>query len=107
VVLLKDNLHREKLYKSFFNGLVPTFGLFNTLMDSCTDDFKALVLDNSSHSTKLSELIFWYRAKKRDKFKIGSKAYYDFSKRKSKDEDDDDDQKQKHVKRKGSVKLLR
>jgi len=105
VVLLKDNLHREKLYKSFFHGLVPSFALFNTLMDSCTSDFKALILDNSCNSTTLCDLIFWYRARDRARFKIGSSAYYEFSRRRLKQEDDDGP-KQTSGKRKGTVKLL-
>ena len=107
IILLKDNLFREKLYRSFFVGLVPSLAMFNTLMDATTDDFKALVLDNSSHSTKLSDLVYWFRAKDRPKFKIGSKEYNEFSRRRLKKDEDGDGSKEGSSKRRGSVKLLR
>jgi hypothetical protein len=88
VMLLRDNINRDKLYKNFFHGLLPNFAFFNTLMDAATKDYKCLILDNASHSTKLSDILKWYRAKDRGKFKIGSKNYYEFNKRKLKRDDE-------------------
>ncbi|MGA1563858.1 MAG: hypothetical protein ACO35C_04475 [Pontimonas sp.] len=83
IVLLKDNLHREKLYKTFFQ-MLPNFAMFNTIMDACTADFKALILDNSSNSTKISECIYWYKAKARPPFRIGHPIFYEYKDGKTK-----------------------
>jgi hypothetical protein len=79
IVLLKDNLHREKLYKTFFQ-MLPNFGTFNQIMDACTMDYKALILDNSSNSTKINECMYWYKAKPRPPFRIGHSMFYEYSK---------------------------
>lgn len=79
IVLLKDNLHREKLYKTFFQ-MLPNYGMFNQIMDSCTSDYKALILDNSSNSTKINECIYWYKAKNRPPFRIGHSMFYEYDK---------------------------
>lgn len=89
VMLLRDNINREKLYKNFFHGLVPTFAFFNELMDNCTKDYRTLILDNAAHSTNLGDIISWYKAKDRGKFRIGSENYYRFSQKKLKKCDDD------------------
>lgn len=85
VILLKDNVNREKLYKTFFQ-MVPNIHQFNAIMDATTDNFKALILDNTSTSTHIGDCIFWYKAKKRAPFRIGHASFYDFkpSKKKSK-----------------------
>ena len=106
IVLLKDNMHRERLYKTFFQ-MVPTFSLFNSIMDSCTSDYKALVLDNASTSTDLTQCLFWYKGKDRKPFHIGHRSFYEFSQKRLRDEDDDEDNP-KPRKRTGSrVKLLK
>ena len=108
VVLLKDNMHRDKLQKTFFQ-MVPTQALFNSIMDSCTDDYKALILDNASTSTNLSDCLFWYKGKDRKPFHIGHKSFYDFSSKRLKTEEDDEDEDapRPKPKRSGRVKLLK
>jgi hypothetical protein len=86
IVLLKDNLHREKLYKTFFQ-MLPNFGTFNQIMDACTADYRALILDNSSNSTKINDCIFWYKAKARPPFKIGHSMFYDYARDKKRKKD--------------------
>lgn len=89
VIVLKENVFREKLYKNFFS-MVPNLGTFNTIMDSVTADHGALVLDNTSHSSKLTDNIFWYRAKLDRPFKLGTPEAWKFSKSRYKDEDDEE-----------------
>lgn len=106
IILLKDNLHREKLYKTFFQ-MVPNFALFNSIMDSCTSDYKALVLDNACNSTDLSQCLYWFKSKERKPFHIGHKIFYDFSNKRARDDDEDETSTSKPVKRKSKVKLLK
>lgn len=101
IVLLKDNLHREKLYKTFFQ-MLPNYGTFNQIMDACTSDYKALILDNSSHSTKISECLYWYKAKDRPPFKLGHSMCYEFKREKGESKK----KKEKKKKDASSVKLL-
>jgi hypothetical protein len=78
---------RERLWKNFF-GAIPTFHMFCQIMDSCTEDYHTLVLDNTAQSNKLEDQIFWYKAPMRspggvNTFRAGCKAYHTFAKRKT------------------------
>ena len=86
VMLLRDNINRDKLYKNFFHGLVPNFAFFNELMDRCTAEYRTLVLDNAAHSTRLSEILFWYKAKDHARFRLGTENYYRFNSQRYRDE---------------------
>lgn len=67
--------------------MLPNFGTFNQIMDACTADYRALILDNSSNSTKINDCIFWYKAKPRPPFKIGHSMFYDYARDKKKKRD--------------------
>ena len=77
VFILRENViqNREKLYKSFF-GIFPTFDIFNQVMSSCTENYECLVLDNTSKSNKIQDCVFWYKAKVRKNFRIGSDSLW-------------------------------
>jgi len=81
VFVLRENIiqNQEKIYKNFF-GIFPHIDTFKEVMNSCTEGFDCLVLDNTSRSNKISDCVFWYRAKPDRKFKIGSKALWDYHK---------------------------
>ena len=82
VFILRENViqNREKLYKSFF-GIFPTFDMFNQVMTSCTENYECLVLDNTSKSNKIQDCVFWYKAKIRQNFRIGSPALWNYHKK--------------------------
>ena len=82
VFILRENVlqNREKLYKSFF-GVFPTFDMFNQVMNACTENYECLVLDNTSKSNKLEDCVFWYKAKLRKNFRIGSDHLWNFHKK--------------------------
>ena len=52
--------------------------MFNQVMNSCTENFECLVLDNTSRSNKIEDCVFWYKAKLHDNFRIGSPALWNF-----------------------------
>jgi len=81
VFILRENViqNREKLYKSFF-GIFPTFQMFNQVMDSCTENYECLVLDNTSKSNRIQDCVFWYKATIRKNFRIGSDALWQYHK---------------------------
>jgi len=82
VFILRENIvqNREKLYKSFF-GVFPNLAMFSQVMDACTENYECLVLDNTSKSNKIQDCVFWYKAKIRKNFKIGSPALWAHHKR--------------------------
>lgn len=94
VFILRENIiqNREKIYKNFF-GIFPTFDMFNQVMNSCTENFECLVLDNTSKSNKIEDVVFWYKAKLRPSgsFKIGSPQFWNCHKSKYNPKYDDDD----------------
>ena len=100
-IVLRDNIraNRERVYK-YFAGMFPTFAAFDEVMQQCTQDREALVIDQGCLSYNISDSIFFYRATPDLKFRICSDEYWDFSKGKGAfrpggggggDSDDDDD----------------
>ena len=76
--LRENNLqNRKRLYDTFF-GVFPSFDMFCQVMDKCTENFECLVLDNVSRSNKIEDNIFWYKAKLRSDFKMGSPLLWRF-----------------------------
>lgn len=82
VFILRENIvqNREKLYKSFF-GIFPNFDMFNQVMNACTENYECLVLDNTSKSNRIQDCVFWYKAKIRKNFRVGSQAIWNCHKR--------------------------
>jgi hypothetical protein len=65
--ILKNNNHadRERIYKHYA-GCFPSFSFF-----ACTEDYHALVVDNTTTSNKLEDQVFYYKADIHDeKFKM-------------------------------------
>ena len=64
VFSLRENIiaNRQRLYKNFF-GVLPTFTVFESVMTACTQDFKALVLDNTkATNADPTDCVLWYKA---------------------------------------------
>ena len=83
VFILRENIiqNREKIYKNFF-GIFPTFDMFNQVLTSCTENYECLVLDNTSKSNKIEDVVYWYKAKMHPQgsFRIGSQAFWNYHK---------------------------
>ena len=78
VFVLRENIiqNREKIYKNFF-GIFPNFDAFAQVLDTCTENYECLVLDNTSKSNKIEDVVFWYKAKMRpEKFRIGAPQFW-------------------------------
>jgi hypothetical protein len=100
VFILRENViqNREKLYKSFF-GIFPSFEMFNQVMNTCTENYECLVLDNTSKSNKIQDCVFWYKAKMRQNFKIGSPTIWNFHKKNYNPKHDSTDTSKVHTKK--------
>lgn len=93
VFVLRENIHqnRERLWKMFF-GVFPTFQSFCDAMDACTENYGCLVLDNTSRSNKIDDCVFWYKAKVREGFRMGSPLFWHYhSKHYNPNYDEDED----------------
>lgn len=84
VFVLRENIiqNREKIYKNFF-GIFPSFDMFTQVMDQCTENYECLVLDNTSKSNKIEDVVFWYKAKQHPKgsFRVGSNSFWNCHKK--------------------------
>ena len=82
VFLLRTPIIEEriKLYK-YYAGMFPSFEAFSQIMDSCTSDYECLVIDNAVQSNKLEDMVFWYKADAHPDFKLGSREFWEMSKR--------------------------
>ena len=68
----KDNI--DKLYKYFF-GMFDKVADFKEVLNSCTDDYGWLVLDNTGTSRNILDQIFWYKADPNVKFKVNESMW--------------------------------
>jgi hypothetical protein len=95
VFVLRENIHgnQERIWKNFF-GIFPRFEQFKTVMNQCTENFGCLVLDQTARSNKIEDCVFWYKAEKRNQYRLGCAAYWDYAtkhfvKKKMKRQEDD------------------
>ncbi len=82
VFILRENIieNQDKLYKNFF-GIFPHKETFREVMNSCTEGYDCMVLDNTSRSNQIIDCVYWYRAKPNRKFKIGDKSLWNYHKK--------------------------
>ena len=70
--------NRKQLWENYA-GIIPDFNMFCEIMDNITDDYTALYIHNATHSNKLTDCIFYYKARRvPDDFKLGSKDFWKF-----------------------------
>lgn len=99
VFILRDNMikNRERIYTQYA-GMFPTFDVFNQVMDSCTQNYECLVIDNKIQSNKLQDQVYWYKADITCNFKVCSKELWDMQalqdERKALGYQDDDDEEE-------------
>lgn len=69
--------NRKKLWENFF-GVFEDYKQFETVFKQLTTDHCALVVDNTSSSSKIEDTIYWYKANpgEHPPFKVGSDTYW-------------------------------
>jgi len=62
--ILRESIqkNRKSLCENYA-GIIPSFQMFEEIMNTITEDFTALVINNKSTSNKLEDCVFWYKAK--------------------------------------------
>jgi len=83
VFILRENIiqNQEKIYKNFA-GIFPNFSIFQDVLNSCTEGYDCLVIDNTSKSNNITDCMYWYRARPNRKFRVGSKELWDYCSKK-------------------------
>jgi len=71
VFILRENIlgNRRRIYENYA-GMFPTFEMFCTFMDQCTENFECLVICNNVNSNRLEDQVFWYKAADHPPFKM-------------------------------------
>ena len=97
VFLLRENIYsnRKKLYEQYA-GMFPTFEMFNTTMDQCTENYECLVIHCSARSNKLEDQVFWYKADSHPDFKICSDEIWNYSNQHYIEENEDENDEVKN-----------
>jgi hypothetical protein len=89
---------RVKIY-NHYAGMFPSFEAFCQIMDSCTDNYECIVIDNTVQSNKLEDIVFWYKADDHNEFRLGNREFWEMSKHLT-DDDTNADQPLSTMKRK-------
>ena len=71
IFILRENITRNRriIYENYA-GMFPTFEMFCTFMDQCTENYECLVICNNVASNKLEDQVFWYKASDHPPFKL-------------------------------------
>lgn len=81
LVLKESNIKTRKSIWENYAGVIPDFQTFNDLMDQLTNDYMALVINNTTTSNKLEDQVFWYKARPVPKsFKFGCPEFWTYHK---------------------------
>ena len=93
VFLLRENYvsNRKRLYEHYA-GMFPTFEIFCQVMDQCTENYECLVIDNTTKSNKIEEMVYWYKADSHPPFKLGAPEFWKFHSNNYTTEEQDEDE---------------
>lgn len=106
VFILRENIvsNRKRIY-DHYAGMFPTFDMFCSTMDHCTENFECLVICNNAKSNRIEDQVFWYKANPHEKFRIGPDNVWEYSDSNYIDEEDGEEEidinEYSNIKRKG------
>ena len=71
VFVLRENIlsNRRRIYENYA-GMFPTFEMFCSFMDQCTENYECLVICNNVASNRLEDQVFWYKAADHPPFRL-------------------------------------
>ena len=90
VVCLKENIftNKQRLHRMFF-GCFRAFEDFASVLDKVTENYGALVLDNTSPTASLEDCLFWYRASiSLPSYRVGKPIYWKLAQRYARSDED-------------------
>jgi len=77
-ILREPNISNRKRLFEQYAGIFPSFEIFSQVMDQCTENFECLVINNTSKSNKIEDMVFWYKADNHPPFKIGAPSFWQY-----------------------------
>lgn len=85
VFILKDPIkkNRQRLHDNFA-GIFPTFDSFCEALDQTTENYECMVIDNTTNSNKLSDIVYYYKGTPNEEFKMGCKDYRRYARKRTK-----------------------
>jgi hypothetical protein len=93
-ILREANFNNRRRIYDNYASVFPTFEMFCTVMDQCTNNYECLVIHNSAESNKLEHKVFWYKADMHSNFKVGAKEFWDahYANQAQLEEEEDDEE---------------
>jgi hypothetical protein len=93
IFILRENIiaNRKRLYEAFA-GMFPSFEMFSSVLDQCTENYECLVIDNTTKSNKLEDQVYWYKASEHEQFTIGSRELWELHNNTCADDDEPDEE---------------
>lgn len=79
VFCAREPIHktREKLFEHFF-GMFRDKNQFEQVFEQCTGNYEQLVCNNKAVSNDIEDCVFWWKARERQPFRVGSKAFWTY-----------------------------
>jgi hypothetical protein len=71
----ESDLYNRKLLYECYAYVFPSFKMFCSAMDRCTE-YRCLVIIINSRSKKFGDRVFWYHAEAHEDFKVGDEDYW-------------------------------
>lgn len=80
VFILRENFisNRKRIYEHWA-GMFSNFNQFCNVMDQCTENYECLVIDNTTKSNKLEDVVYWYKAAQHENFYIGAPVFWNMA----------------------------
>lgn len=77
VFILRENFvnNRKRIFDNF-GAAFPSFDFFCQIMNQCTENYECIVINNTTRSNKLEDMIFWYKADMHPEFRIGAPQFW-------------------------------
>ena len=81
-LLAEDFISNRKRLYDHYAGMFPSFDIFQQVFTEVTDNFGCMVINNRVKSKHITDKVFWYKAKDVPDFRLGSRRYKKYHKRK-------------------------
>jgi hypothetical protein len=106
--IMRENLisNRKRIWENYA-GMFPTFDMFSQVMNQCTENYECLVIQNNAKSNRLEDQIFWFKARNRGEFRMGSPEYWAMSRDLHQENEEDEADLQYPMDRSYDVSRLR
>lgn len=82
---------RKKLHENYA-GFIPSFDVWNSIMNACTENYECLVIDNTTKSNKITDQLFWYKAEDHPDFRLCDPMFWQFNHTDDNSDDEEPDE---------------